>query len=81
MFGCKRVLVNMIPTRERICMSKNKAVCKWVYDEEYDKWETGCGRHFQLSSDESLEKNGMIYCYHCGKLIKNIPVVKRVRRG
>lgn len=42
--------------------------CKWIYDENYDTWETGCGNMFILL-EGTPEDNKMIFCPYCGKLI------------
>lgn len=43
--------------------------CEWLYCEEEDAWDTGCGHKFQII-EGSPKDNGLIYCPYCGKPIK-----------
>ena len=49
--------------------------CEWGFDEDDPElggaWATGCGRLFELN-DGTPKDNGMLYCYHCGKKLKEI---------
>ena len=44
--------------------------CEWEYDENYDYYETSCGKGYSLI-DGTLEENELKYCPYCGKLIKD----------
>jgi hypothetical protein len=44
-------------------------VCEWVYDEQYDCWDTKCGNSF-CYNDGGPEENGQKYCGYCGRQIK-----------
>ena len=45
--------------------------CEWLYCEEEDAWDTGCGNKFQVFEGAPRE-NGMVYCPYCGKRIEEV---------
>ena len=44
------------------------ATCTWMYDDEYDTWDTECGWSF-CQLEGTLRDNGHKYCPACGGLI------------
>jgi hypothetical protein len=43
--------------------------CTWTSDPD-GYYATSCGQAFELSNEAGLKDNGFIFCYHCGKRIK-----------
>ncbi len=48
------------------------AICTWVYDGDYSKWDTDCGEAFELSNDATLIDNRIQFCPFCGKRINEV---------
>lgn len=51
----------------------DEKTCKWVYDEDYDVWETECKQLFCLN-EGTPQNNIMKYCPFCGKLISECQI-------
>ena len=46
-----------------------KTTCVWTLDDIDNVWNTGCGEAFCFT-DEGPEKNGCLFCHHCGKPLR-----------
>ena len=49
---------------------RNKQVCVWKYDDDYDYYSTSCGEEWTFTYGEIKPNSHVKYCMSCGKLIK-----------
>lgn len=46
--------------------------CEWEYDEEHERWETGCDDVIALHGGESPFEYGFRVCPYCGKQLTDV---------
>lgn len=51
-------------------LEERTGVCEWVYDDDYDVWETRCGEAYQFEYGEP--KDSGKYCPNCGKVFQQV---------
>lgn len=54
-------------------LKAKKKLCKWVHDEEHEKWDTACGEAFCFIEDGPKENKMRFCCYCGGELIEHRP--------
>lgn len=44
-------------------------MCRWDYNEEHLRWDTGCGDEIALHNEEAPLDYGFVFCPYCGDRI------------
>ena len=73
---CTETKIRMfVPTTGHLTccpLEENKKECKWEYsgvESFYNDWETACGEMWGFTNTDTPIKNGMKYCFNCGRKI------------
>jgi hypothetical protein len=58
-----------MPERRRVTNMADLSVCEWVYNDEFDRWDTGCDDVIVHQNGETPKAFGFKFCPYCGKVI------------